>query len=193
MALAGGVNVISGIQNFLDLGKAGFLSHTGQCKPFDALADGYCRADGAGLVVLKPLRQAAADGDQVLGVIRGIATNQGGLSPSITVPHERAQVDLFTDVLKRSRMSKEQVSYVEAHGTGTQVGDPIEIASVRQVLGGLNRPTLHIGSGEPSLFALAFRTQLTRTNSISQGKCGPQRIRRWRRESYESLGHAAAF
>lgn len=146
MALAGGVNIITGINNYLDLGKAGFLSHTGQCKPFDATADGYCRADGVGLVVLKSLRQAVGEGDQILGVIRGIATNQGGLSPSITVPHDRAQVELFSTVLGQSGMSKEQVSYIEAHGTGTQVGDPIEISSLRHVFGSADRPPLHVGS-----------------------------------------------
>ncbi|KAK0713556.1 putative polyketide synthase [Lasiosphaeria miniovina] len=139
MALAGGVNLITGIQNFLDLGKAGFLSTTGQCKPFDEAADGYCRADGVGLVVLKPLRRAVADGDHVLGVIPGIATNHGGLSSSITVPYSRAQTALFKNVLERTGLAPHHISYVEAHGPGTQVGDPIEISSVREVLGGAAR------------------------------------------------------
>lgn len=136
MALAGGVNIITGIQNFLDLGKAGFLSPTGQCKPFDRSGDGYCRADGVGLVVLKSLEQAVAAGDDILGVIPAVATNHGGLSPSITVPHSRAQVELFSKVLQQSGMQARHITYVEAHGTGTQVGDPIEVASIREVLGG---------------------------------------------------------
>ncbi|KAK3324851.1 putative polyketide synthase [Apodospora peruviana] len=148
MALAGGVNIITGMHNFLDLGKAGFLSHTGQCKPFDAAADGYCRADGVGLVVLKSLREAVANGDNVLGVIPGIATNHGGLSSSITVPYSRAQTELFGRVLERAKMSSAQVSYIEAHGTGTQVGDPIEIGSIRKVFGGSQeeRDPLYLGS-----------------------------------------------
>lgn len=80
MALAGGVNIITGMNDFFDLAKAGFLSPTGQCKPFDVTADGYCRSDGAGLVVLKKYSRAVADGDAILGVIPGTATNQGGLS-----------------------------------------------------------------------------------------------------------------
>lgn len=91
MALAGGVNIITGMHNFLDLDKSGFLSTTGQCKPFDVAADGYCRADGAGLVVLKSLKEAVASGDNILGVIPGVVTNHGGLSPSITVPYSNAQ------------------------------------------------------------------------------------------------------
>ena len=147
MALAGGVNTISGVNNYLDLGKAGFLSATGQCKPFDVSADGYCRADGAGLVVLKSLSHAVKDDDQILGVIPAVATNQGGLSSSITIPHSPAQIELYQTILKQANMQSDQVSYVEAHGTGTQAGDPLEIASIREVFGGPDRPRfLSIGS-----------------------------------------------
>ena len=147
MAVAGGVNIISGVHNYLNLGKAGFLSPTGQCKPFDQSADGYCRADGAGVVVLKPLKQALADGDHVLGVIPGSSTNQGGLSATLTVTHPPAQADLYRSILKTARMSPNHVSYVEAHGTGTQAGDPLEVSSIRDVFGGADRPTkMYLGS-----------------------------------------------
>ena len=147
MALSGGVNMMTGINNFLDLAKAGFLSPTGQCKPFDQAADGYCRSEGGALVILKLLSQAVADGDQILGVIPGIATNQGGLSSSITIPHSPAQKKLYQTVLRQAGMKPEQVSYVEAHGTGTQAGDPLEIASIRQVFGGTDRmDVLNVGS-----------------------------------------------
>ena len=135
MALAGGVNILAGINNFMDLGKAGFLSPTGQCKPFDSAADGYCRGEGAGLVVLKRLSQAIEDHDHVLAVIPGAATNQGGLSPSITVPSSPAQTSLYHDILRQAGMKPAQVSYVEAHGTGTPVGDPLEVASIAKVFG----------------------------------------------------------
>ncbi|KAL2130829.1 hypothetical protein VTI74DRAFT_5872 [Chaetomium olivicolor] len=102
MALTGGINLITGINNYLDLAKAGFLSTTGQCKPFDAAADGYCRSDGAGLVVIKKLQLAMADGDSILGVIPGVATNRGGLSASITVPHSAAQQALYRSVLEQA-------------------------------------------------------------------------------------------
>ena len=147
MALTGGVNIITGINNFLDLAKAGFLSPTGQCKPFDKAADGYCRSEGGALIVLKLLDRALADGDQILGVIPGIATNQGGLSSSITVPHSPAQKKLYQTVLHQAGMKSDQVSYVEAHGTGTQAGDPLEIASIREVFGGQERTDLlNVGS-----------------------------------------------
>ncbi|KAL8770525.1 MAG: hypothetical protein Q9209_003781 [Squamulea sp. 1 TL-2023] len=147
MALAGGVNAISSIDDYLDLGKAGFLSTTGQCKPFSNDADGYCRAEGVGLVLLKSLDQALRDNDQILGVVCGSASNQGGLSPSITVPHSPTQIALYRKLLDQAGMKSNDVSYVEAHGTGTQVGDPLEIASIREVFGGRDRDTtMHVGS-----------------------------------------------
>nr|WHF58365.1 polyketide synthase [Aspergillus sp.] len=135
MAIAGGVNALTGtVDNFLDLGKAGFLSQTGQCKPFDEKADGYCRAEGAGLVVLKKLSDALREGDKIYGVIPASATNQGGTSSSLTVPSPSALKDLYRGLFKASGLSPAQISYVEAHGTGTQAGDPIEIESIREVL-----------------------------------------------------------
>lgn len=147
MALAGGVNVITSVNNYLDLAKAGFLSPTGQCKPFDSRADGYCRAEGAGLVVLKRLRDATEEGDNIWGIIPGVATNQGGLSSSITVPSTTAQQKLYQKVLQQSGLQKDHITYVEAHGTGTQVGDPLEMDSLRSVFGSVSRQhKLHIGS-----------------------------------------------
>ena len=147
IALTGGVNLITGIHNYLDLAKAGFLSPSGQCKPFDSGADGYCRSEGVGLIVLKRLNQALIDQDQILGVIPGASTNQGGLSPSLTVPHSAAQVKLYRNILHQAGMRPEQVSYCEAHGTGTQAGDPLEVASVREVFGSPERQDLmHLGS-----------------------------------------------
>ncbi|KAL8971451.1 MAG: hypothetical protein Q9197_003267 [Variospora fuerteventurae] len=147
MALAGGVNVISSLENYLDLGKAGFLSPTGQCKPFDKSADGYCRSEGVGLLFLKPFSQARQDDDHILGVICGSATNQGGLSSSITVPHSPSQVTLYRKILDQAGITPDTVSYVEAHGTGTQVGDPLEIASIREVFASPQRKhVLHVGS-----------------------------------------------
>ncbi|KAK4184787.1 Non-reducing polyketide synthase ascC [Podospora australis] len=148
MALAGGVNIITGINNYFDLGRANFLSKTGQCKPFDDSADGYCRADGVGLVVLKSLKQAVQDGDHILGVIPAVATNQGGIgAPGITVPDGILQKALYNRILEKSGIQGDQVTYVEAHGTGTQVGDPIEISSVREVFGSpLRKYPVFLGS-----------------------------------------------
>lgn len=147
MALAGGVNIMTGIKQLPGSGQSRILEPSGQCKPFDQAADGYCRSEGGGLVVLKLLDQALAEGDQILGVISGIATNQGRLSSSITVPHSPAQKKLHQTVLRQAGMNSDQVCYVEAHGTGTQAGDPLEVASIREVFGGQDRTDLlNIGS-----------------------------------------------
>lgn len=85
--------------------------------------------------------------DRILGVVAGVATNQGGLSSSITVPHSPTQVNLYHDILEQARLASHEVSYVEAHGTGTQAGDPLEVASIREVFGGSNRANvLSLGS-----------------------------------------------
>lgn len=96
---------------------------------------------------MKRLNQALADRDQILGVVPGAGTNQGGLSPSLTVPHSAAQVQLYRNILHQAGMTPEQVSYCETHGTGTQAGDPLEIASVREVFGSPERQNhMQIGS-----------------------------------------------
>lgn len=118
VALVGGVNFMSTASHFLDLGRANFLSPTGQCKPFDAAADGYCRGEGVGLIVLKPLAEAIANNDQIFGVIPGISTNQGSDPKSITVPYSTSQVQLFNSVFQEAAIDPSLITYVEAHGTG---------------------------------------------------------------------------
>ncbi|TDZ72041.1 Methylphloroacetophenone synthase [Colletotrichum trifolii] len=148
-ALAGGVNVFTSPNFFQNLHAGKFLSTTGQCKSFDTKADGYCRGEGVGLVVLKKLSEALAAGDEILAVIPGSAVRQNSNETYITVPHGPSQSDLYEEVLRYSQMSPEDVTYVEAHGTGTPVGDPIEFESIRRTFGGRGRQAdqlLHVGS-----------------------------------------------
>ncbi|KAH6712937.1 BcPKS19, polyketide synthase [Leptodontidium sp. MPI-SDFR-AT-0119] len=146
-AVAGGTNVFTNPFDYRNLQAAGFLSLTGQCKPFDAAGDGYCRGEGVGVVVLKPLTAAIEENDNILGVIVGSAANQNQNFSHITVPHSGSQVRLYEKVLDLAGVKPEAVSYVEAHGTGTGVGDPIEYQSIRQAFGGPSRDsTLIFGS-----------------------------------------------
>lgn len=145
MALAGGLNLITSPKSHHNLAAASFLSPSGQCRPFDAGADGYCRGEGAGFVLLKRLSAAVADNDHIMGVIVGSATNNSKGNTSITVPSSQSQSSLYRRVLKMASMQPSQVSYVEAHGTGTQKGDPVEYQSIRDVFGGAGR-TLRFGS-----------------------------------------------
>ncbi|KAF9525894.1 hypothetical protein CPB83DRAFT_941246 [Crepidotus variabilis] len=152
-ALAGGVNIISSPEMFMGLDRAHFLSPSGKCKPFDASADGYGRAEGCCVFVLKRLKDALLENDRVHGIIRGIEVNQSGKSHSITHPHGPTQQELFKKLLTTSAIGPGDVSFVEAHGTGTQVGDVIELESIRAALAA-KEPTcspLHIGSIKANL------------------------------------------
>lgn len=146
-AIAGGTNVFTSPFDYQNLRAAGFLSPSGQCKPFDASADGYCRGEGVGVVVLKPLTAAMQENDNILGVIVGSAANQNQNLSHITVPHSGSQVQLYQKVMQLASIEPGSVSYVEAHGTGTGVGDPVECESIREAFGGPSRDTtLHFGS-----------------------------------------------
>ncbi|OQU98243.1 polyketide product template domain-containing protein isoform 1 [Cladophialophora immunda] len=129
-ALAGGLNVLTNPDIFSGLSRGQFLSKTGNCKTFDDAADGYCRGDGAGTVILKRLEDAEADNDPILAVILGTGTNHSADAVSITHPHAGAQEYLFKKVLTESNLDPHDISYVEMHGTGTQAGDAIEMESV---------------------------------------------------------------
>ncbi|KAF5855864.1 hypothetical protein ETB97_008293 [Aspergillus alliaceus] len=139
MALAGGVNVITSPNLHQNLAAASFLNPNGSSRAFDASAGGYCRGEGAGILVLKPLSKAVAAGDNILGVISGSAVNQGSNCTSITVPDSRSQSTLYRHALSLAQIDPAEVTYVEAHGTGTQVGDPIEYESVKSALTGPGR------------------------------------------------------
>nr|BAO20284.1 polyketide synthase 1 [Grifola frondosa] len=147
-AIAGGVNVIGSPDMYIGLDRAHFLSPTGQCKPWDASADGYCRSEGCGLFVLKRLSDALAENDNILGVIRGIEVNQSAHAESITHPHVPTQVQLFHKLLAASGVPAQRVSVIEAHGTGTQAGDPTELESIRAVfsVGRSTANPLHVTS-----------------------------------------------
>lgn len=114
-AIAGGVNVLTNPYFYQNLKAGGFLSPTGPSKAFDAKADGYCRGEGVGLVVLKSLSAAIADHDHILGVIGGSAVNQNSNSSAITVPCSKSQVDLYQRVARMSSVNPMDVSFVEAH------------------------------------------------------------------------------
>ena len=118
---------------FIGLDKAHFLSSTG-CKSFDASADGYSRAEGCGIFVLKRLSDAVAENDRILGLIRGVEVNQSGMAHSITHPHGPTQESLLKRVLGRSDMDPRLINFVESHGTGTQAGDVNEFQSLRRIL-----------------------------------------------------------
>ncbi|KAF1946504.1 polyketide synthase PksA [Clathrospora elynae] len=150
-ACAGGLNVLTNPDIFSGLSKGQFLSKTGGCKTYDNDADGYCRGDGCGSVVLKRYEDAIADKDNILGCILGAATNHSAEAVSITHPHAGAQEFLYNKVLSNAGVDAHDISYVEMHGTGTQAGDGIEMTSVTNAFAPRHRQrrpeqTLHLGA-----------------------------------------------
>lgn len=135
LALAGGVNALLLPDWYVGFCRMGMLSPEGRCRAFDARAGGFVRSEGAGMVVLKPLTRALADGDRIYAVIRGTATNQDGRTAGMTVPSESAQEALIRQACRSAGVAPAQVQYVEAHGTGTPVGDPIEARALGKALG----------------------------------------------------------
>ncbi len=134
MALAGGVTVIITPDGFIGFSQAGMLSTDGKCKAFAAEANGFVRGEGAGVVLLKPLSKAIADGDPIQGVILGSALNQDGHTNGISLPSTEAQAALVREACRDAGIHPSEVSYVEAHGTGTAVGDPIEANALAEAL-----------------------------------------------------------
>ena len=134
LAIAAGVQAILNGRIYELRAEAMMLSPDGQCKAFDASANGYVRGEGCGVVVLKRLSEAEADGDRIWAVIRGAAVNHGGASVGLTVPHTPALVEVIETALSDAGVRPADIDYLEAHGTGTAVGDPIEIDAAANVL-----------------------------------------------------------
>ncbi|MGP3948857.1 type I polyketide synthase [Streptomyces sp. 7N604] len=134
-AIAAGVNLNILAENTVTEEQFGALSPDGESYAFDARANGFVPGEGGGVVILKPLERALADGDRVHGVIRGSAVNNDGSTPGLTVPSGTAQEQVIRQAYERAGVDPRTVQYVEAHGTGTPVGDPIEAAALGAVLG----------------------------------------------------------
>ena len=152
IALAGGANVIASARMMRVMARSGLLAPDGLCKSFDARANGYARAEGSGVVVLKRYADAVRDHDRVHAVIRGSAVNQDGRSTSISAPSVLAQIALIRDALADARLTPDDIGLLEAHGTGTALGDPIEMEAVLAALGRRAAgSTLHVGSVKSNL------------------------------------------
>ena len=133
-ALAGGGSILKCPGNWSGLCRGGFMSTTGNCKPLREDADGYCRGEGVGIVVLKRLEDAIADNDNIQAVINSSARSYSADAVSITQPHAESQAKLYRRVLQDASIDPLDIGYVEMHGTGTQWGDLMEVTSISDVL-----------------------------------------------------------
>lgn len=148
IGIAAGVNLILDPAPSIALSRARMLSPQGRCRTFDNAADGYVRSEGCGVVILKRLVDALADGDRIHGVITGSALNHDGHAASLTTPKGPSQVEVMRLALAAAGVQPEDVDYVEAHGTGTPLGDPIELRALQEVYGSCRngRQPIPIGS-----------------------------------------------
>ncbi|MGR3937920.1 SDR family NAD(P)-dependent oxidoreductase [Streptomyces sp. BRA346] len=135
LVLAGGVHLNLTPDSTLAFARAGALSPDGRCHTFDARANGTVRGEGGGVVVLKRLTDALADGDRVHCVLLGGAVNNDGGGQALTVPDGAAQRQLLRDACARAGVEPAHVRYVELHGTGTKAGDPVEAEALGTVFG----------------------------------------------------------
>ncbi|RKG61278.1 KR domain-containing protein [Corallococcus sp. CA054B] len=140
LALAGGVDILLDEAVYLTLSESRALSRDGRCKTFDERADGFVPGEGAGAVLLKPLRKALADGDRVYGVIDATAVNNDGHTMGATTPNPAGQRAVIEEALRQGRVDPRTLGYVEAHGTGTMLGDPIELKALTEVLAPAGAP-----------------------------------------------------
>lgn len=147
-AIVGGINVLLLPENSIAFAKASMLSPTGRCRTFDAAADGYTRAEGGAVIILKPLAAARRDGDTVLATILGSGVNSDGRTRGIALPNIGAQESLLQEVYRGAGVDPQDVSYIEAHGTGTKAGDRAECTALGHFFGSRRRKgdPLPIGS-----------------------------------------------
>ncbi|WP_413811079.1 type I polyketide synthase [Streptomyces sp. OE57] len=135
MALAGGVHLNLVRDSALAAARLGALSPDGRCFTFDERANGYVRGEGAGMVLLKPLARALADGDEIYCVIEGSAVGNDGPGAGLTTPDPEGQGAVLAAACRRAGVDPAAVQYVELHGTGTRVGDPVEAEALGAVYG----------------------------------------------------------
>ncbi|EFQ36694.1 KR domain-containing protein [Colletotrichum graminicola] len=157
MAIAGGVGMTLVPESTMQLNNLGFLSPLGQSRAFDSKAGGYARGEGCGVIVMKRLDKAIADGDTIRAIIRGSGVNQDGWTQGVTMPSGEAQAALIKYVYESNKLSYGDTQYVEAHGPGTQAGDPTETGAIYRTIGleGLktnpSRKKLWVGSVKPNI------------------------------------------
>ncbi len=153
MAFVGGVNILLDSWHYRYFCAIEALSKSGRCHTFTDEADGYIPGDGVAVVLLKPLKRAIEDHDSIYGVIKGSATNHGGMTSSVTVPNLAQETKVVENAWKEAGIHGEDISFIEAHGTGTRLGDPIEINALKHVFetSKEKNQTCYIGSAKASI------------------------------------------
>ncbi|CAM4364756.1 SDR family NAD(P)-dependent oxidoreductase [Paenibacillus tarimensis] len=153
MSVVSGVNLLLSSWHYLYFCSTGVLSKSGRCHTFDGRGDGYVPGEAIISLLLKPLKKAQRDGDNIHAVIKASAINHGGHTPAITAPSVRREADVISEAWGKAGVDPERISYIEAHGTGTKLGDPVEINGIKLAFDQLNRGAseCYIGSVKASI------------------------------------------
>ncbi len=150
-AITGGISLLLHPFSFVMFAKATMLSPDGESRFCDASANGYVRAEGGGIFLLKDYDQAINDGDMIHAIVAGSAVNTDGYKSGITIPSWHAQQNLMAQAYEKANIKPDQIDYLEAHGTGTPVGDPIETRAIGQALAQYRKKPLNFGSIKANL------------------------------------------
>ena len=165
LALAGGVNIFANLG--LSPQSAELISPTHRCRSFAESADGYVRSEGVGVVVLKPMSQALADGDRIYALIRGSAVRHNGSGNGLAVPNLQAQESLLRHVYQKMGLSLSAVDYLEAHATGTKMGDAVEIKAIERILNPSSVPASPSASEQHQGYIGTVKTNIGHTETAS--------------------------
>ena len=147
MAIAGGVSLSLSPLNYIMASKLDILSADGKCKTFDASANGFVKGEGLGSILLKPLKEALKDRDNIYAVIRATSEKHGGKASSVTAPDSESQASLIVDTYKKAGLNPDTITYVETHGTGTELGDPIEVDGLKKAFLSVKNKMNYCGLG----------------------------------------------
>lgn len=151
VAIVGGVNAVLAAEPGVFFAKSRALAKDGRCKTFDASADGFVRSEGCGVIVLKRLSDAEADGDRIYARVEGSATNHDGCSNGLMAPSVSAQERLLRAALKSANIAPDQIDYIEAHGVGTPVSDAVELGALGRVFARSDQSPCYVGSVKTNL------------------------------------------
>ncbi|KAI1146399.1 hypothetical protein F4825DRAFT_456522 [Nemania diffusa] len=178
-AIVGGVNLIITVDQHMNTAKLGILSPTSTCHTFDASADGYGRAEGAGALYVKRLSDAIRDGDPIRGVVRATAVNTNGKveGMGITHPSVKGQERVVRMAYQKANLDPNLTAYAELHGTGTPVGDPIEVRAIsramndtrpadKPLLVGAVKPNIGHSEAASGIFAVMKAALMTESSTI---------------------------
>ncbi|WP_394848782.1 thioesterase domain-containing protein [Pendulispora brunnea] len=150
-AIVGGINLIASPSGFAELQSAGMLSKRGKVRPFQEDAEGTVRGEGAGAILIKPVRRAIDDGDFIYAIVRGTGVGHGGKGVSFTAPNVRGMKAAIAQAYREAGVDPGTVSYIEAHGMSAPIADSTEIAALHASYSANGSSPIYVGTLKPCI------------------------------------------